>query len=93
MFCIKYTSGVAKKRKFIVYFAIALLTEPCDMNREIITNKEKIQYIVDKKNVFYKDVKKNEIAPKTDYLFTGAAKSNLDKTIERLEKLQSITGI
>jgi len=93
MFCIKYTSGVAKKRKYIIYFAIALLTEPCDMNREMITNKEKIQQIVDKINIVYKDVKKNEIAPQTDYLFTGITKSNLDKTIERLEKMKEFTGI
>lgn len=93
MFCIKYTSGVAKRRKYIIYFAIALLTEPCDMNREMIINKEKIQYIVDKINIVYKDVKKNEVAPQTDYLFAGTTKSNLDKTIERLEKMQKLTGM
>ena len=93
MFCIKYTSGVAKKRKYIIYFAIALLTEPCDMTREMITNKDKIQCIVDKINVVYKDVKKNEITPNTDYLFAGTTKSNLDKTIERLDKMKEITGM
>ena len=93
MFCIKYTSGVAKKRKYIIYFAIALLTEPCDMTREMITNKNKIQYIVEKINMVYKDVKKNEISPNTDYLFVGAEKSNLDKTIERLDKMKELTGM
>lgn len=64
MFCIKYTSGVAKRRKYIIYFAIALLTEPCDMNREMIINKEKIQHIVDKINIVYKDVKKMKLRRK-----------------------------
>jgi hypothetical protein len=42
MFSIKYTSGVKKRRKFIIYFAIALLTEPVDLHIDIINNKEEI---------------------------------------------------
>jgi hypothetical protein len=63
------------------------------MTREMITNKNKIQYIVEKINTVYKDVKKNEISPNTDYLFVGAEKSNLDKTIERLDKMKELTGM
>ena len=63
------------------------------MNREMITNKDKIKFIVEKINIVYKDVKKNEVSPQMDYLFTGTAKSNLDKTIGRLEKMQQFTGI
>ena len=90
MFSIKYNSGVKKRRKFLIYFAISILTDPVDFSIEIITNKKELDAIIKKIGVVYKDVKKNEETPKTDYLFNGIERSNLDKTIERLEKMNSI---
>ena len=93
MFSIKYTNSVKKRRKFLIYFAICLLTEPVDLDIEIITNKPQLDHIVKKIGAVYKDVKKNEVTPKTDYLFNGVVeKTNLDKTIERLEKMNTILG-
>ena len=93
IFCIKFTSGVKKRRRFVIYFAIALLTEPVDFGVEIVTNKKYIDSVMKKINVVYKDVKKNEVSPNTDYLFNGTTKSNLDKTIERLEKMNNMMGM
>jgi hypothetical protein len=90
MFSIKYTNGVKKRRKFIIYFAICILTEPVDMTIEIINNKKELDIIIKKITAVYKDVKKNEESLKTDYLFNGVERSNLDKTIERLEKMNAI---
>lgn len=93
MFSIKYTNSVKKRRKFLIYFAICLLTEPVDLDIEIITNKPQLDHIIKKIGAVYKDVKKNEVTPKTDYLFNGVVeKTNLDKTIERLEKMNTILG-
>lgn len=94
IFCIKYTPGVKRRRRFLIYFAIALLTETVDLDFKIFNNYENIRKAVTNINIIYKEIKKNEIAPKTDYLFNGTpAISNLDKTIERLEKMDSLMKI
>ena len=90
MFSIKFTAGVKKRRKFIIYFAICMLTEPTDLTIEIISNKKELDAIIKKIGVVYKDVKKNEESLKVDYLYAGIERTNLDKTIERLEKMNTI---
>ena len=56
----------------------------------IINDNQQINNIIKKINCVYKDVKKNEISPQTDYLFTGTTKSNLEKTVEKLEKMDKL---
>tara|TARA_Y100000768_G_scaffold228718_2_gene172697 strand:+ start:3476 stop:4534 length:1059 start_codon:yes stop_codon:yes gene_type:complete len=90
LFCIRYTSGAKKRRRFILYYAITLITEPSKLSTDIITDKEKIENIVKRIEVVYKDIKKNEIAPETDYLFSGLKKTNLDRTIQRLEAMDKL---
>jgi hypothetical protein len=90
IFCIKYTSGSKKKRRFIIYFAVNLLTETVDFKIDIMGNKAQIDSIMKKIGLVYKDVKKNEVTLGDDYLFMGVERSNLDKTIERLEKMNEL---
>ena len=49
-----------------------------------------IENISNKIYIIYREVKKNEITPSTDYLFTGIQRSNLEKSIEKLDKLDII---
>jgi len=89
LFIIKYNNCVKKKRKYIIYFAFALLVENNSMNIAIITHPEKIEAIVTKIDSIYKEIKKNEVSPKTDYLFTNLNKTNLEKTIEKIELINN----
>ena len=94
IFCIKFTSGVTKRRRFLVYFAISLLTENAEFSVEIVNNKNQVDAVVKKIDLVYRDIKKNEESPNTGYLEADLeSKSNLDKTIERLEKMNNLQGV
>jgi hypothetical protein len=90
IFSIKYSSGVKKRRKYLIYYAISLLTDPIDLTIDIIANKKELDLIIKKIGIVYKDVKKNEESLNVDYLFNGVERSNLEKTVERLEKMNSV---
>ena len=89
MFCLRYGNAIKKRRRFLIYFAIALVTDPVDMKTPIWNNKNQVNNVVKKIDIIYRQVKKNEVAPATDYLFAGTEKSNLDKTIARLEMMDA----
>ena len=93
LFCIKYSSGYKKRRKYILYFACNLLTEKVDISIPIIQEKQKIEIIVNKINIIYREIKKCEIKPDTDYLFNGLEKNNIEKTIEKIYKMNEMMNI
>lgn len=90
IFCLKYKSGCHKKRRLIMYFVIEVFTEPFSTDEEIIKDKEKLQLITKNINKIYKQIKKNEHSPGTDYLYQNVKASNLEKTIAKLETMNSL---
>ena len=93
LFCIRYTSGCKRKRKYLIYFAIFILTENVNYNKDIIENKAIIDEVTKKINLIYKVIKQNEEAPATNYLFSGIETSSKEKSFKKLEQMNNINTI
>jgi hypothetical protein len=87
LYCLKYTPGVKKRRRYLIYYAISILTEKYDEKIEIIKDKEGVEIVVKKINAVYKQIKKNEIGPKVDYLMADIRKSSIEKSIDKMQLL------
>ena len=90
LFCAKFSLSSIKKRKFIIYFAISLIVEKIDLKVDIISNQDIIEKINKKIGKIYIQVKKNEISPDTDYLFNGVEQSNIEKSMKKIETMNSL---
>lgn len=93
LFCIKYTTACCKRRRYMLYFAVGLLTDSVPSTVEIISKDHKLVLIsvLEQISVIYKQIKKNEISPNTDYLFSNLEKHNaMENTLKRLEMLDSL---
>lgn len=95
LFSIRYSSGVKRKRIYLLYYAVSLITEPINYkNQVLLKNPEMLKQIKSKINLIYKEIKKNEESPKTGYLFKGTQKEkNLEKSIEKMERMNSVNFI
>ena len=96
LFCVRFGISTKKKRRFILYFAISLITENVDFNIKVFENVKAIENVKEKINVVYKQIKKNEKAPKTSYLFNNGIvdkNRNLEKTIKKLDKMNEVMNI
>jgi len=93
IFGIRFSMGSNKKRRYILYFAVSLITENINYGIKVFDSKEKIENVMKQINLIYKQIKKNEKAPKDAYLFNnsivGGAK-NLESTLNKIEKLNSV---
>ena len=98
IYCVRFTPGVRKKRRYIIYFAISLLTTEYDSRIEMINDRLVIETAVENINAIYKQIKQHEISPDTDYLFSssgfkGDKNGDLERTIKRLEALNAMNTI
>lgn len=94
LFCIHYTPGCAKKRRYMFYFAVSILTEKVDFGIEMISNKPMIEVILKNIDNVYKVIKKNEDSPNTDYLYINLEKQNtIEKSIQQMQILEKYSSI
>ena len=89
LFILRYNNSCSRKRKNILYFVIEILTNNISIEEEIVTNKEKVSSIIQKIDSVYRQIKQNEVSPNTDYLFNNVGANNLEKTIAKLEQMNS----
>jgi hypothetical protein len=92
LFSLQYTNACCKKRRYMLYFAVSLCTEHTDLTVELVSNKKMVELAVSNINNIYRQIKKNEVSPGTDYLFNGLNKQNeLEKSLEKMNMVNSIT--
>jgi len=91
LFSLRYLPGCHKKRRNLLYFAMSILCENNINNEEIIrpSQQELVSNILKKIDLVYIQIKTNEHSPGTEYLFKDVKSYNLEKTIEKLEKMNS----
>jgi hypothetical protein len=92
IFTLKYNSSFIRKRKFILYVAISLLTEIFNTQEEILKEKEKVASIIDNMDKIYKQVKKSEIAPKHNEIMSDE-EHQIKSTMEKLDKITNLNLI
>jgi len=92
LFCFNFTPNSIKKRKNILYFIVKLFNEPLNLDIELFDFeiKEKVEILIKNINKIYCQIKKNEVSPNTDYLFKNIDNNNLEKSLEKLEKMNNI---
>jgi hypothetical protein len=91
LYSLKYTCCCFKKKRNLVYFAVSLLCENINYEEEIIRESQKtvVSNVLKKIDLVYKQIKKNEVSPDMDYLFKNVKSTNLEKTIEKLETMNT----
>ena len=91
LFCIKFSPASIRKRAYLLYFATSIVTEPYRRNIPMIEHKSSIEKTLSEIHIIYKQIKKSESSPKTDYLFQGLHdRGNIQKSLQKIELLNSI---
>jgi predicted RNA-binding protein len=87
---VKYSTGTTKKRRYILYMCVSVLCEPVPTHIDIMGDKKVIENVVEKIDILYKEIKKNEVSPNTDYLFHNLDRENeYKRTLMKMDMVNS----
>lgn len=91
LFSVKYTTASAKRRKYLLYFSVSILTETVDMTVDIVNpaKKERMQTIIGRVNEIYRQVKRNEESGGTNYLLDSLGTS-MEQMMQQMNLMNSI---
>lgn len=91
LYAIKFTPASVRKRIHLLYFAVSIVTEPYRRTIPMIEHKDTVENTLSNISTVYKQIKKSEVSPQTDYLFAGLHDpNNAQKSIQKFELLHSI---
>ena len=95
MYRLHFSLGVIRKRRYLIYFVVSLLTEIYNPNIKLYDpNEHNFETILSSLHKIYFELKKNEIQPEKNYLFYGLQeKSNKEKILEKLDIVNSVDSI
>ena len=87
LFCVKYTTASCKRRRYLLYYAIGLLTEPIvSLHVDMMPDRALLETVVNQIDQVYRQIKKNEVGPKTDYLYHNMSSENPQLARERMQQ-------
>ena len=90
LFCLKFTPPVIRKRVHLIYFAVSIITEPYRRNIPMIEHKAVLDDTLREIHNVYKQIKKSEVTPGTDYLFAGLHDPQaMEKSMQKMDILNS----
>jgi hypothetical protein len=94
LFSVQYKPAVCERRKQLLFYAVSSITENVDMTVVIISDnaKGKVETVLGGVDKYYREIKKNEISPKMDYMFMNVKDQrahNLKMGIAKMEMLAS----
>ena len=92
IFCFYFSTPSIKKHKYVMYFAISLVTNNVVVkNDNIIADKDKLAMVMAQINNIYLQLKRSEVKPNTEYLFANLKKSNLEQTMAKIDKMNEFS--
>jgi hypothetical protein len=91
LFCVRYTNACAKKRRFTMYHAVCLLTEPMDARVELFRDKGVIGVVMKKIDDIFLDVKRHEITDAME--LKNEKQMNFEKSMNKMKMIRDMEGL